>query len=69
MSTALVLAIVAGCTPAFDRGAKSQEEFDRDNTQCLDDNTSKTAARYGSNRHTDWKNYAQCMSSKGYPRR
>ena len=69
VSVSLVVGIVGGCTPAFDRGARTQEEFDRDNAQCLDENTRKTAARYGSNRHTDWDNYARCMSSKGYPPR
>jgi hypothetical protein len=69
MSVVLVIVILAGCTPAFEKGAKTQEEFDRDNGQCLDENTRKTAVRYGSNRRTDWNSYAKCMSSKGYLRK
>ena len=69
VSVALILSMCAGCAPAFDRGAKPQQEFDRDNAQCLEENTTKSAARYGPSRHTNWDSYALCMTSKGYPRR
>lgn len=67
----LILAVIflISCAPAFNRGDKSQEEFDRDSTQCLEENTTKTAARYGPSRYTNWNNYVQCMSSKGYSNR
>lgn len=65
----LVLGILTSCAPTFDMGAKSREEFDRDNAQCIQENSTITAARYGASRHTDWDAYALCMGSKGYSRR
>jgi hypothetical protein len=69
LAIAFVLAVVTGCAPSFDRAGKSQAEFDGDDAQCLEENTRKTAARYGPSRRTDWTNYAQCMSSHGYRRK
>ena len=63
---ALALEFLTSCAPVFDKGSKSQEEFDRDSTECLEENTTRTAARYGPSRHTDWRGYASCMTSKGY---
>jgi len=69
LAIAFVLAVVTGCAPSFDRAGKSQAEFDGDDAQCLEENTRKTPARYGPSRHTDWTNYAECMSSRGYRRK
>jgi len=69
LAIAFVLAVVTGRAPSFDRAGKSQAEFDGDDAQCLEANTRKTAARYGPSLHTDWANYAQCMSSRGYRRK
>jgi hypothetical protein len=66
---ALLLSIVTSCAPAFDRGSKSPEDFEHDDAQCLQQNSTKTAARYGASHHTDWNGYALCMGAKGYSRR
>lgn len=65
----LVVGFLTSCAPRFDKGGKSQDEFDRDQAYCLQENTTKTAARYGPSRRTDWSSYALCMASKGYTRR
>jgi hypothetical protein len=65
---ALTLGMCVSCAPTFERGAKSQEELDLDSAQCLQDPSTKTAARYGSSHHTDWTGYAACMNAKGYAR-
>jgi hypothetical protein len=36
---ALLLSIVTSCTPAFDRGSKSPEDFEHDDAQCLQENS------------------------------
>ncbi len=69
LSFALVLGMLTGCAPTFDKGRKSQDEFDSDHAQCLQENSTKTSARYGPSRHTDWNEYARCMSSKGHSSR
>jgi len=69
LAIAFALTVLTACAPSFDRAGKSQAEFDRDDAQCLEENTRKTGARYGPSRRTDWTNYAQCMSSRGYPRK
>jgi hypothetical protein len=66
---ALGLLSLTSCAPRFDKGERLLSEFDRDETQCLDETTRRTAARYGPNRRTDWDAYALCMSAKGYTRR
>jgi hypothetical protein len=66
---ALGLLSCTGCAPRFDKGDRLQDEFDRDDAQCLRDNTRMTAARYGPSRRTDWDAYELCMSAKGYRRR
>ncbi len=66
---ALVLGSLTGCAPTFNKDGKSQEEFDRDNAQCIQESSTTTAARYGASHHTDWDAYARCMSTKGYSRR
>ncbi len=65
---ALTLSMCVSCAPTFEKGGKSQEEFDLDSAQCLQNNSSRTAARYGPSHHVDWTGYATCMSAKGYPR-
>jgi hypothetical protein len=65
---ALTLGMFVSCAPTFEKGGRSQEEFDLDSAQCLQDNSSRTAARYGPSHHVDWTGYAACMSAKGYPR-
>ncbi len=65
---ALTLSMCVSCAPTFEKGGRSQEESDLHSAQCLQDNSSRTAARYGPSHHVDWTGYAARMSAKGYPR-
>jgi hypothetical protein len=63
---AFAFGMCVSCTPTFERGGKSQEQFDRDSAECRQDNTRRTAARYGPSHHADWTGYAACMNARGY---
>jgi len=64
-----LLSLSGCCAPRFDKGERLPSEFDRDETQCLDETNRRTAARYGPRRRTDWDAYALSTSAGGYTRR